>query len=76
MLDWMQVIDAMGVVARTFIAPILAYAAYVLRDIRTELRTLNGRMTRVEAWKEAHDDLDERLHLEYDRRLHVLERMR
>lgn len=78
MTNWTpsQLLEATGTVVQTFIAPILAYAAYVLRDVRQELRTLNGRLIKVETWKDMHDHADERLHGELDARLEHLERRR
>lgn len=40
------------------IVPILGYVAYVQREIRNELRALNGRMIKQEQWSHDHDKLD------------------
>lgn len=38
-----------------------------------ELRTLNGRMIRIEEWRHGHDQSDDRIHHEMERRLGRLE---
>ena len=42
------------------ISPVIGYGVYVLTGIRGELRTLNGRMIRMEQWKTDHEDSDNR----------------
>jgi len=41
------------------VAPLLAYGTWVLRDIRTQLRFLNGRMIDMERWRTDHDKTDD-----------------
>ena len=41
------------------VVPILGYGIYLLTDIRNQLRTLNGRVTRLEAWTSSHEKLDD-----------------
>ena len=50
--------DIMQVV-QVFLIPLLAYCTYVLRDINNQLRVLNGRIIRVESWREGHEKLDD-----------------
>lgn len=50
--------DIMQIV-QVFLIPLLAYCAWVLRDINNQLRALNGRIIRVESWKEGHEKLDD-----------------
>jgi hypothetical protein len=41
------------------ISPALgAWAIYLLRQILGQLKTLNGRVTRLESWTETHETLD------------------
>jgi len=44
---------------QVFLIPLLGYAAWVLRDINEQLKALNGRIIRVETWKEGHEKLDD-----------------
>ena len=36
---------------QVFIIPVLTYVGYTVREVRRELRELNGRTTRLEEWK-------------------------
>lgn len=45
--------------APTLLVPAIGYGVKLLWDIREHLRMLNGRVTRMEAWKEGHEQLDE-----------------
>ena len=40
--------------------PMLGYGVKVLWDIRSQLQTLNGRMGKLEQWKEDHKDQEDR----------------
>jgi hypothetical protein len=40
------------------VVPAIGYGAYVLRDIRDNLRTLNGRVGKSEQWQHDHDARD------------------
>ena len=44
------------------LVPVLGYGAWILRDIRNQLRTLNGRMIKIEEWRELHDKQDDERH--------------
>ena len=52
--DWQILSDALRV-----LSPLLGgWAVYLLRQVVTELRALNARLIRVEAWQENHDRMD------------------
>ena len=37
---------------QTLAVPILAYGSWVLRDLRNQVRQMNGRVIRLEQWKD------------------------
>ena len=45
---------------QTLAVPMLGYGVKVLWDIRKQLQTLNGRMGRLEQWKEDHKEQEEK----------------
>lgn len=52
--DWTILVGALRV-----LSPALAgYAIYILKQILTELRSLNDRVKTVEEWQKAHDGAD------------------
>jgi len=55
-------------------SPAVLYGTWVLRDIRNQLRILNGRMIRVETWRDEHEKLDDERHRENVRRLEEITR--
>lgn len=44
---------------RALALPAIGYVAYVVRDIRNELRAINGRLGRMEQWREDHEKRDD-----------------
>lgn len=46
-------------VIQILIIPVVGYGVRVLKDIRDEFRALNGRMTRIEQWRDDHIDADD-----------------
>ena len=53
--DWLGLLQGL-------LVPVLGYGAWILRDIRNQLRTLNGRMIKIEEWRGAHDKQDDERH--------------
>jgi TolA-binding protein len=70
-LGWVS--DLAGLFER-LVVPILGYGAYILRDIRNQLRAMNGRLMKMEEWRELHHEQDERFHQETAARVTYLER--
>lgn len=58
MEGWAGVLDVINVIDK-LILPIVAYGTFILRDIRHELRELNGRMIKMEEWQGMHEKLDD-----------------
>lgn len=54
-------------IVQTIGIPLLGYGAYLLRDIRDELRRLNGRVVRLEQWREDHEIFADRARAEINR---------
>lgn len=52
-------LDGLYKFVQTIVVPILGYGAYILRDIRHQLRTINGRVMKLEAWTTAHEKIDD-----------------
>lgn len=44
---------------RALALPAIGYVAYVVRDIRNELRRINGRLGRMEQWRDDHEKHDD-----------------
>lgn len=44
------------------VVPVAGWGAWVLTDIRNQLRTLNGRMLTMEQWRADHDKQDDHRH--------------
>jgi hypothetical protein len=61
--------DTLLRLTETLLVPLLGYGAYVLRGIRNELRSLNGRLIHMEAWRDQHDKQDDDRHHDLLRRL-------
>lgn len=49
-------------IVEILLVPILTYGAYILRDIRNEMRRMNGRMVSMEVWRTMHDKQDDERH--------------
>lgn len=62
-MPWLQ---GLTLILQYGVLPLMAYVTWVLRDIRDQLRTMNGRMIDMERWRQDHDVRDderfERLH--------------
>ena len=55
-------------VIQAIVAPVVGYGVYVLKGVRDEFRRLNGRLGRLEQWKEDHvDQTHEALQRDLDR---------
>lgn len=54
--------------------PLLGYGAKVLQDIRRELRQMNGRITRLEEWKEGHEKFSSTIIEQFQREFNRLNR--
>lgn len=53
---------------QAIVAPVVGYGVYVLKGVRDEFRKLNGRLGRIEQWKEDHvDQTHEALQRDIDR---------
>ena len=53
---------------QTIVVPIVGYGAFMLKGIRDEFRKLNGRLGRLEQWKEDHvEQTHEALQRDLDR---------
>ena len=56
-------------VFQTVLLPLIGYITWVLRDIRAQLSVLNGRLIKLETWKEEHKKQDDDRHEDLSRRV-------
>ncbi len=49
-------------VVQVLIVPIAGYWAFVLRDMRDRIGAQNGRLGRMEEWRDSHEKLDDERH--------------
>ena len=45
---------------QTLVLPLMSYGVKVLWDIRKQLQTLNGRLVKLEQWKEDHKEQEDK----------------
>jgi hypothetical protein len=54
-MDAIQLAKDIGTILSQFIVPLIGYGAYVLRDIRQDLRRLSDATIRHNEWREMHE---------------------
>lgn len=73
-MDTLQTIKEISNIVSQLLVPLIAYGAYILRDIRGELRRLSDTLIEVNSWRAAHDRRDDERHQQLERELHRLQR--
>lgn len=56
-------------IVQIIVLPVLGYVTFVLRDIRSNLNKLNGRVGKLEEWTRGHEKLDQVRHEDIRREL-------
>lgn len=61
-MDALQIAKEIGDILSKLLVPIIGYVAWVLQDIRGELRRLSDAVLTLSAWKDSHDRQDDDRH--------------
>lgn len=57
-----EIVDAGIRAMQVVVVPVISYGAWVLKDIRDQLRAMNGRLLTMEQWRADHDKQDDHRH--------------
>ncbi len=59
MYSWSPVVTIGLAILQIVVVPMVAYVAWVIRDIRTKVNSMDVRLSRIEEWSRGHEKLDD-----------------